>query len=158
MGTGVGARGAEEVATGTVLPCASATSVCFARFAAGPSPASTAPGAVPAAAVAVVGSPNETPAAVMLSSCLPQVDGVSNLMPGSAASGVLCSSSKMFTDDDSKDRQLFSQSQNVSTLEIQTQKRLGTVKTRFHRLARSFTGDTINPVQMHEVWVVHICS
>jgi len=102
VGTGVGARGAEEVAKGTVLPSASATSVCFARFAAGPSPASTAPGAVPAAVVAAVGSPDETPAAVMPSSCLPLVDGVSNLIPGSAASGVLCSSSKMFTGHDSK--------------------------------------------------------
>jgi hypothetical protein len=94
VGTGVGARGAEEVATGTVLPSASATSVCFARFAAGPSPASTAPGAVPAAVVAAVGSLDETTAAVVLSSCLPLVDGVSNLIPGSAASGVLCSSSE----------------------------------------------------------------
>jgi len=94
VGTGVGARGAEEVATGTVLPSASATSVCFARFAAGPSPASTAPGAEPAAVVAAVGSPDETCAAVMLLSCLPLVDGVSNLIPGSAASGVLCSSSE----------------------------------------------------------------
>ena len=98
----VGARGAEEVATGTVLPSASATSVCFARFAAGPSPASTAPGAAPAAVVAAVGSPDETTDAVMLPSCLPLVDGVSNLIPGSAGSGVPCNSSKMFTGHDSK--------------------------------------------------------
>ncbi|KAA6423987.1 MAG: hypothetical protein FRX49_05946 [Trebouxia sp. A1-2] len=106
VGTGVGARGAEEVTTGTVLPSASAISVCFARFAAGPSPASTLPGAVPAAVVAAVGSPDETTAAVMLPSCLPLVDGVSNLIPGSAASGVPCSSSsskKMFTGHDKDD-------------------------------------------------------
>jgi len=74
----------------------------------------------------------------MLLSCLPLVDGVSNLIPGSAASGVLCSSSNIFTGHDSKDMQLFSIPKRlliqkvISALEISTQKRLGTVDTRFY--------------------------